>query len=149
MMCPFDVEPRLRGSEVDRVRGEFAAWVRLEFPSCKFLFTGSTEMLGEGNDVDCVVLLPEGGAGLEVSGLVPALVSRGWECTSDMEKYDNAGTAVLRAGLWNLILETDPERFATWEVALSICKAVIKSTGLCDRDLRVAIHKEVRSMLSC
>lgn len=98
----------------------------------QFLFTGSCEINGEGNDVDVVVLLQE--------PLCTFHPPEYWTLCGE-ESYNSQGMfAAYRNGDYNFIVVDDPKYYSAWEVALRVCEFLARY-GLNSKNWRVAMHR--------
>ena len=98
---------------------------------------GSTAVLGEGADVDLLVMLEQG------------VKHKGWKAREESipcldNTYEGSGDfSASRAGVFNYIVVDDQELYSGWLAAGEVCKYL----QLKDKAQRIAVHRIVRDGL--
>lgn len=115
-----------------------ALWeVRRVFPLEDIRPTGSTYMLGEGQDCDVLVAV------LNLAVASRRATEAGFELCANTQYGDdcNASWRAFRLGNVNLIVVADPELFKRWLAAAEVCRIL----QVKDKRWRAALHEIIKN----
>lgn len=98
---------------------------------------GSTYILGQGADIDILVLVPNR------FQFANRMEKDGWVLEGAAHYPDNDFTSV-RQGKYNVLITSDASWFARFKTAAEVCKAL----RLEDKEQRILVHSIVRDGMS-